>query len=58
MFLRTTDSASFLFYSVISNRINPPGKSDGEIHINEDDNMELSDSKSSSMSSLSASEND
>ena len=60
MFLPTIDSESFPFYSSISNHINLPGRSDDEVHINEDDHMymELSDPKSSSTSSLSESEDD
>ena len=45
MFLPAIDSESFLFYSVISNLINSPGRSDDEAQINEDDNMELSSFK-------------
>ena len=58
MSLPTIDSESFLFYSTISNCINSGGRSDDETHINEDDNMELSDLKSPSTSILSESEND
>ena len=52
------DRESLLFYSTTSSRVNSPGRSDYEAHINEDNNMQLSDSNSSSTNSHSESEND